>query len=154
PVRSSGSSSRRTDWPITLEARAPTVMSARPTRRLPSQAERHRAPALPVRWWSPRFAAPRRAGGSRAAPLGLGFVEHCAGGGAAFLTQFVAVLGAPVVGLGARPVVAAEMRHYVALIQFVGAFGFLPIGPVVGLLQKDAEFALLCLQPLDQCDCV
>ena len=46
------------------------------------------------------------------------------------------------------------MRHHIAGIKLVGALGFLPIGPVVGLLQEDAKCALLLLQPLDQRDCV
>src|SRR6202040_131645 len=108
---------------------------------------------------SPCLAAaprPARSGGlvrgPRGALLGFVLVEHRAGGGAALLTELVAVLGAPVVRLRTRPVVAAEMRHYIAGIKLIGALGFLPIGPVVGLLQEDAKCALLLVQPLDQGD--
>src|ERR1700736_422916 len=110
---------------------------------------------------SPCLAAARRPAwsggflrGPRGTLLGFVFVEHRAGGGAALLTELVAVLGAPVVRLGTRPVVPTEMRHHIAGIKLVGALGFLPIGPVVGLLQEDAKCALLLLQPPDQRDCV
>src|SRR5947207_3063814 len=56
--------------------------------------------------------------------------------------------------LGTQPVVATEMRHHVTGIKLVGALCLLTVSPVVSLLQKDAELALLLLQPLDRCDCV
>src|SRR5215472_850864 len=106
----------------------------------------------------PRFAAARRAayrsGFLGGALLGFVLVEHRAGGGRALFAEFVAVVGAPVVGVDARAVVAAEMRHHVARIEFVGALGLLPVRPVVRLVQKDAKLALLSLQPLDQRDCI
>src|SRR5215831_5710257 len=101
----------------------------------------------------PSLAAARRAAhGGSGALLGFVLVEHRARRGAAFLAELVAVLGAPVVGLGARAVVAAEMRHHVAGVELIGALRLLPIGPIVRLLQEDAELALLLLQPLDQRD--
>src|SRR5215469_4649499 len=78
----------------------------------------------------PRLAAARRAGGHCGALFGFVLVEHCASGGAALFGELVAVFAAPVVGPDARDVVAAEMRHHVARVELVGAFGLLPIGPV------------------------
>ena len=58
----------------------------------------------------------------------------------------------PLVGGGARRVGPAEMRHHIARVEFVGALGRLEIGPVMRLVQKGAEGALLLVEPVDQRD--
>ena len=62
------------------------------------------------------------------------------------------MVGAPVERLGARSVVAGEVRHDIVLVQLVGPFGLIEIGPVVYLLEERAEIALLCVQSLDRRD--
>src|SRR5262249_61935812 len=81
-------------------------------------------------------------------------VEHRLGSGLALGAELGTVVAAPLERGGAALVEPAEMRHHIAGVKLVGALGRLPIGPVVRLLQKRAELALLLLQPLDQGDCI
>src|SRR5690348_18235957 len=96
-------------------------------------------------FWSPRLAAACGTGDGGGALLGLVLVEHRLGGGGAFGAEFGAVVAAPLEGGGAAFVQPAEMRHDIARIEFVGALCRREIGPVVRLLQKGAERALLFL---------
>src|SRR4029077_19410198 len=65
--------------------------------------------------------APARRAVHCGALFGFVLVEHGAGSGTALFAELVAVLGAPVVGFGAWPVVAAEMRHDIAGVALVRA---------------------------------
>ena len=84
--------------------------------------------------------------------LRLMLIEHHARGAGAFLGQFLAMVGAPVERVDARPVVAGKMWHHVTLIQLVRAFRLFEVSPVVDLLQEGAEVALFVVQTLDQRD--
>src|SRR5208283_1090503 len=125
-----------------------------------AEAESHADPRTPPREQSARmspclaaaFGTAERPGLARGALFGFVLVEHGTRCGLALGAEFVAVGAAPFVGGDARGVVPAEMRHHKALIELVGALGLLPIGPIMGLLQKDAKGALLLIEPLDQRD--
>src|SRR5579864_6089271 len=71
----------------------------------------------------PPFATARWTGDAGAVALGalFGFVlvEHRLGGRLALCGELGAVVAGPLVGSGARPIGAAEMRHHVARVEFV-----------------------------------
>ena len=79
-------------------------------------------------------------------------VEHQLGRRGALVGQQITIVGAPIKRIGARAIVAGEMRHHVALVKLVGTLGLREVGPVMDLLQEHAEIALLGIQPLDQRD--
>src|ERR1700722_4270623 len=80
------------------------------------------------------------------------FIKHKPGRAGSLFGQFLAMVGTPIERIRPRAIIAGEMRHHVALIKLVGAFGLLEISPVVDLLQEGTEFALLVVEALDQSD--
>src|SRR5690349_18881737 len=69
---------------------------------------------------SPRLLPLRRPDHRRFLPLlRLMFIEHQPCRAGPLLRELLAMVGAPVERIDPRPVVAGEMRHHVALIQFV-----------------------------------
>src|SRR5580765_5372099 len=60
--------------------------------------------------------------------LGLALLENRLRGGLTLGGELGAIVTGPLEGGGARTVGAAEMRHHIARVKLVGAFGRLPIG--------------------------
>ena len=79
--------------------------------------------------------------------LGFVFVKHRSCRSLPLGAELVAVFAAPFIGGDARRIGLAEMRHHVTLVKLIGALGFRPVGPVMGLLQKHTKSALLVVEP-------